>query len=257
MAGRVAVADTDDFTGALHGEVDEVVGPWAPVGPVRRRPETVMTLTSRPSALMVDRSGISWIATAGPVVCTSSAATFSPALYAVAVSVPRRVVDRPLQLFVPLHRLTAERFSIQRQFHFVTIAVAANVDRLAFLTGPIPVGQHVHHRLFGPARLIVVKRILGEPAGVENAELAADGGPAERRGFAAVIETRPGRMRRRRTAGRRRSSSSARRWTPSWARCRRRRLTCVRASSRAYAPRVVVVLPSSVPMQGWSGCLAW
>src|SRR5690348_2147321 len=52
-------------------------------------------------------------------------------------------------------------------------------------------GKNVKHRLFRPARLIIIEKIFREAAGVHDAEMRADARPAVGRGLTSIIEAGP------------------------------------------------------------------
>src|SRR5690606_31675700 len=94
-------------------------------------------------------------------------------------------------MVVAFDGLAAERTAVEQQLDLLVIRVHAHLDRLAFAALPIPVWEHVQHRLPGPPGAQVVEAILRKAACIQNSELRGDRRPAERRRFAAVIETGP------------------------------------------------------------------
>src|SRR5580692_6161637 len=64
-------------------------------------------------------------------------------------------------------------------------------DLFALHAGPVPVRKKMQHGLLSPPRLVVVEGVFGKSAGVDDAVLRADVGPAVGRGLAAIVEAGP------------------------------------------------------------------
>lgn len=77
----------------------------------------------------------------------------------------------PLQMTVTGHGLAAQGTAIDREFHFVAVAIGPYFNGLALMSLQIPVGEDVEHGLFGPPRLEIPGFVFGETAIVEDAEL--------------------------------------------------------------------------------------
>ena len=92
---------------------------------------------------------------------------------------------------VALHLLATERSAVEEELDLVAVGIGADLHDLAFLARPVPVGEDVQHHLIGPPRLEVVEAVLGEAAGIEDAELRADRREVERRGLAAIVKSGP------------------------------------------------------------------
>src|SRR6185312_17284657 len=78
----------------------------------------------------------------------------------------------------------------EKKFDRFAIAETAHEVRSSAIE-PRPTGGEMQHRLVGPPRLVIVIDILGKSARVHQPEVRADARPAIRRGFAAVIKSRP------------------------------------------------------------------
>ena len=89
------------------------------------------------------------------------------------------------------HRFAAETLAVEEKFDFLAIAVSPDADFLPFLAGPVPVREHMQHRLIRPPGLQIIHAVLGKAADIENAVLRRDGRPAEGHRLAAIIEAGP------------------------------------------------------------------
>src|SRR6188768_3449385 len=92
---------------------------------------------------------------------------------------------------VLFERFAALALAVEPQLHLFGVAEHLNFERLPFATGPSPMGKYVQHGLRAPPGLEVVVAVFGEAAAVEDAELRADRGKAERIRFTAVVEAGP------------------------------------------------------------------
>ena len=96
--------------------------------------------------------------------------------------------------------LPAQRFSIQKQFHFFSIAIGHHWNALTFaaLASPVPMGHKVDHGLGGPLALIEVVTIFREPGEIDKAKIRTARrpvilvvAPPIRCGLADVVEAGP------------------------------------------------------------------
>ena len=97
----------------------------------------------------------------------------------------------PRQVPVLGHGFAFQPFAVDRQLHFVAIAVNPDIYRVSFVACQVPVGQDVQHGLVRPPSLQVVSLIFREAAIVQDAELRARSGKLHRVRLAAVVETGP------------------------------------------------------------------
>ena len=187
--------------------------------------ETVNTATSSPSALMVARSGVSWICAGSPVVSTLvSAMTLPAASKPFALKVPGAYFTCHVKFGIRLHRSVcrATRRSGTAP-PALQLLQGIHADFLAFLARPVPVRQQVQHGVRRPPRLVIVKVVLRKTARVQNAEMRIDARPPIGRRLAAIIKTRPDKAAAKATGGRRSNSTSSRRSCAQPGAVRRRR----------------------------------
>ena len=84
---------------------------------------------------------------------------------------PRRVFQHPGKVRVFLHLLCAQAPAVVQQFHFVQVRIDPHCDSLPFASFPIPMWEEMKNGVFGPPRLIVVKRVLGKATEVNDSVL--------------------------------------------------------------------------------------
>ena len=97
----------------------------------------------------------------------------------------------PGEVTVLGHGFAAQVLAVDRQLHFVAVAVHPDVDAVALMALQVPVGQDVEHRFVRPPGLQVIGLILGEAAIVQDAELRTRSRELHGIGLAAIVEARP------------------------------------------------------------------
>ncbi len=169
----------------------------------------------------------------------------------------RRVRHGPGEVLVLRHVLRAEAAAVVEELDAVEVRVDPDGDVLALEAGPVPVREDVQHRRRRPPRLVVVERVLREPAEVDDAVLRADVRPRVRRRLAAIVEAGP------HEAARDHGRALTNCHQPARRGAARRGVRVVRADDAlgsigdVDAARVPTALTFSVPITGIVGLALW
>ena len=192
VGGRVTIAHAQDFTRPLDSEANDVAcrrnGAAHVIDDAHSDPRQIGAVCLESGTIRCQRDPGS---NARGFPNGTELLTLARSL---GLQFARSIGDLPFQMAVSFHCFFPEGFSVEEQFHLIAITVNPHGNFLSFLAWPVPMRKDMQDGFATPPRFVIPIRILGESAGVHNAEGGTDrrlSGLAEWGRFTFVVEARP------------------------------------------------------------------